>query len=113
MRKNTRAAFMHWDDPREPAPRKSRAIHVVRGDGGFRAIYSYDTPILVWQGGRLVLNVTKYNRATSMHQNGIRALLASEMPTFWYYTIDNLPRGCSPEDVLAGWGEGEKVGGRA
>jgi hypothetical protein len=85
----------------------------VRGDGGFRAIYSYDTPILVWQGGRLVLNVTKYSRTTSMHQNGIRALLSIETPRLFCYQIDNLPRGCSPEDVLAGWGEGEKVGGQA
>jgi hypothetical protein len=75
MRKNTQEVFSAWI-----AGKESRKESSIWTDG--EMIYSYDIPILrdncppeFRPGSGLWLDVIKYSRTTSTHQNGLRALL--------------------------------------
>lgn len=101
MRKNLKAAWKAWEEWKPYASRSGSLRVEVRRRSGLRVIYSYRTPILVWQGGSLVLNVSKYSRTTTAQQNSLRALLTAS--GFWWSEVDDLPRECSVEAVQAGW----------
>lgn len=107
MRKNLKAAWKAWEEWK-PYASRSGSLRVEVAKGGCpntptrrRVIYSYRTPILVWQGGSLVLNVSKYSRTTTAQQNSLRALLTAS--GFWWSEVDDLPRECRVEAVQDGW----------
>tara|TARA_Y100000593_G_scaffold86952_1_gene166593 strand:- start:2793 stop:3092 length:300 start_codon:yes stop_codon:yes gene_type:complete len=85
MRKNTRATLAHWlsGEPSATAP----AIHT---DGD--VIRSYSTWLTVRTGEtHAIMNMTKYTRTTSVHQNAILADL--EARGFDVEVVDDVPIG--------------------
>ena len=74
MRKNTQEVYRAW--------KMGRALHRCRSiwtDG--ETVYSYSTPILRYKLGAPMMNMVKYSRTTSNHQNSLTALLADAYST--------------------------------
>lgn len=71
MRKSTQKVFSSW--MKNGRMRPGAAIWTEDG-----TIYSYSTPIVKREGGRVFFNVERYSQTTSNHQNGLRALLSGE-----------------------------------
>jgi len=94
MRKNTQQVLAAFLDGKPCRP-----CNAIWTDG--RTVFSYATAILTGDGfaprSQWVLNRTKYSTATTIHQNGIAAMLPG------YYTVEvtGLERGVSADTLLA------------
>jgi hypothetical protein len=72
MRKNTQQAVKAWRAGKALRPAQS-----VWTDG--TTIFSYGTALLTRRAdGMLVMNLTKYSRTTTVHQNGLKYALLGE-----------------------------------
>lgn len=80
MRVNCRNALRAWD------VRKSwNGARSIWSNG--TSLYSYDTEILRERDGLTFLNVTKYSRTTTIHQNALKVAFPDAI------RVDNVPLG--------------------
>lgn len=92
MRKNCRRALDRWNAGK-PSPRSAAAS--IWSDG--ETLWSYGTALAVrHHDGAIGLNVTRYSRTTSAHQNALRAALQGENVR----ETDNVARGWGSEREL-------------
>lgn len=80
MRVNCRNALRAWD-----ARKSWKGARSIWSNG--TSLYSYDTEILRERDGRTYLNVTRYSRTTSRHQNALKAAFPDAVH------VDNVPIG--------------------
>lgn len=83
MRINTGKALRAWQAGK--AWREGLGRGSIWSNG--TSLYSYDTELLRERDGRTYLNVTKYSRTTSRHQNALKIAF----PDAIY--VDNVPIG--------------------
>ena len=101
MRKNTRLVIDAW---RNSKPLKQ--CQSIWTDG--EAIYSYATCLVVTEeDAPLILNMTKYSRTTTIHQNSLLVWFAKLGEQV--IVMGDFPRGVTPEQILRTWKEFEKI----
>lgn len=91
MRVNTRKALNAWNEGRSAHP--AQAIHT---DGV--SIYSYGTCIVTLHNNLVIVNMTKYSRTTTVHQNALAAVLPRGLAG--KIEVDGLPIGASPDALV-------------
>lgn len=99
MRKNTFTIMEAWNFDRA----KGKAGDSIWTDG--QNVYSYQTCILVYGPNGSILNVGKYSRTTSTHQNGVKEWLANAAMKVTEVGR-TFPRGTTSADLSAAQREG-------
>jgi hypothetical protein len=83
MRVNTEKALRAWQSGKAWRERIGRGSIWSNGT----SLYSYGTELVRQWNGSTYLNVTRYSRTTSVHQNALRVALPDAIP------VDDIPIG--------------------